>query len=92
MRLLRLGYVSHLTDGGITLADPGRSCFLPLPHFPVRQEKGGAAVLRQKEERSIAAQQCELRDCSVAGLRRHGADIVYVHIITTVAPTIRPRY
>ena len=47
-------------------------------------------MLRQKEERSVAAQECELRDCGLPGLRRHEADIVFRHHILT--PTIGPHY
>src|SRR5580704_15037756 len=45
-------------------------------------------MLRKDEGRSVAAQECELRDRSAGDLRRHEADIVFYHHI--LAPAIRP--
>jgi hypothetical protein len=59
-----------------------------LLHFQCGRGRGEQALLRQKKERSVAAQVCELRDRGVADLRWHEADIVFFHHI--VAPTIRP--
>src|SRR5438477_5734101 len=85
---------SHLKSGpfqGTTAAETGLSCLhLPLSHVRCGRGRVEQAVLRQKEERSVAAQECELRDCGLPGLRRHEADIVFRHHI--FPSTIRPHY
>ena len=56
----------------ITVAEAGLSCLhLPLSHF--RRGRGTVvALLREDQERSVAAQQCELRDRGAGGLRGMG--------------------
>jgi hypothetical protein len=53
---------------------------LPLLHLQCGRGRLEQALLRQKEERSVAAQECELRDHCAGGLRRHHAEVVRVII------------
>ena len=74
-----------MTEAGLS-----RCLHLPLLHFWCSRGRVEQAVLRQKEERLVAAEECELRDCGLPGLRRHEPDIVFRHHI--FASTIRPHY
>src|SRR5438105_15175784 len=76
------GAGSRLNPGssrGITVVEAGLLPSPALPHFRCGKGRVGASSAPEEPALSVAAQECELRDCGTSILWRHQPNIVGVH-------------